>query len=316
MEAEVAEVEVEVEQDSMMAQVFVVIVTFNSEGVIVDCLKSVLREKTLAIIVIDNASTDGTVELVKQKFPKCQLIQLKSNVGYGSGNNIGIQKALEGQAEYVLLLNPDTVITSQAIEQFIKAAKKRHDRGIFGPKIYLNKKMQQLWSVGGVIDANRFTAGLRGFQEQDTEKYNSEEECDFISGTCMFIPSQILKRGLRFYEPYFLYYEDVEFSVGAVRLDYPSIIVPGAKIIHSETSQEAHYLPIKQYYLARNHLLFVERNAPFRVKLREVLRFPYTISEHVHKNDSMSVKGIRDYVLRKFGPYAKTTKETRPPSQT
>lgn len=277
---------------------FVVIVTFNNAKTIARCLASVVSQKDTQAMVIDNHSTDRTVEIVKQQFKKVEVVLLPKNSGYAGGNNIGIEKALAQGADYVLILNPDTVLEKGVIEKLVRAAKERMGKGVFGPQILCEDK-KHIWSAGGALDTKRYTAQLVDFQK-DAGSKKSMQEHDFISGTCMLLPQKLLQTGLRFREQYFLYYEDVEFCLRARMRGFPSIIVPSASIVHSETSQT---FPLKNYYLARNHLLFVERNAPLPVKLREFIRLPKTIFEHTQTGDAHAKEGIRDYFLRRFGRY-------------
>ena len=309
-------------------QVVATVVTFNSENVIEACLRGLVSEKIGRIIVVDNASTDKTIALVKKRFPQVEILRLGHNLGYAGGNNRGIELALKSGPDYVLILNPDVAIFPGAIEKLIVGAKKYANQGIFGPKI-LQAGRKTIWSIGGELDKKRWTAKLIGYNQIDkTHRFpgistsgvsrsdtpevsgvihGGTYGCDFISGTCMLIPKQLLETGLRFYEPYFMYYEDIEFCVRAGKLGFPSYIVPQSKIIHFETSQMNSVLSLsggilgKDYYLARNHLLFVERNAPIKVKLREALRLPKTIWEHVNAKGDLGRKGIKDYYLRRFG---------------
>lgn len=310
--------------------IVVVIVTFNSEKVIEDCLRSLPKFVFLKIIVVDSASKDQTVKLVKKIVPNAVIVQSKKNLGYAKGNNLGIEKALEMEAEQVLILNPDTILHKDCIKKLLMHVETHVQTQILGPKIYQLKvrkestfykvgkeevKEKLLWSVGGILDKKRWTARLEGFNEIDHGQFNESSEVDFVSGTCMLIPKKALDDGLRFNENYFLYYEDVEFCLRAKRLGYSSIVVPEAELTHLEMSNQNlldkdHNAPsspfilrggnnLKNYYLARNHLLFVERNAPLRVQLRELIRLPKTIIEHWLKKDTFALQGIKDYFFRK-----------------
>ncbi|KKP59141.1 MAG: Glycosyl transferase family 2 [Candidatus Gottesmanbacteria bacterium GW2011_GWA1_34_13] len=279
----------------------VVIVTYNNQKTITSCLKSVIAENPQQVIVVDNASSDKTLNLVSEKFPSVDLIKNTSNLGYAKGNNIGISAALIHNPDYVLVLNPDTTLKPSVISKLVNCATSLNNEGVFGPKI-LNSQ-DKIWSIGGDLDKKRYSAKLIGLNTQDTNTKQTNE-CDFISGTCMLLPKKMLDTSIRFFEPYFLYYEDVEFCQRLKKLGYPSICTTSAQIVHYESSSTS-LASIKNYYLARNHLLFVVRNAPFRVKLREGLRLPKTIWEHYRNKDFYGLKGIKDYLFAKFGKYAK-----------
>ncbi len=277
-------------------QIRTVIVTFNSIKTITECLDSVIKQPNNRILVVDNGSTDGTKELVKNNYPVIEMINSQKNSGFAGGNNAGINKVLRYKCDYVLILNPDTKLFPNTINNLVSFAKTKSNQGIFGPKIV--QPDGKIWSAGGSLDNKRYSAKLIKFGKS----YRSQPEksciCEFISGTCMLIKAELIKKGLRFYEPYFLYYEDVEFCLKAQKLGFPSYFVDEAEVIHYETSAGNN---LKNYYLARNHLLFVERNAPIGVKLHELIRLPKTVFEHYINGDKYALDGVRDYLLRRFG---------------
>lgn len=278
----------------------VIIVTYNSRQVIVKCLDSIFASKIpLEVFIVDNNSRDETISVVKKNYSESIVILNQDNFGYAGGNNIGIETALEKSFDYFLILNPDTIILPGALEKLVLAAQK--EPALYGPQIFFNDVKKSVWSIGGELDQNRYTAKLLKYPRmRKDDKSASNFATEFISGTCLLIPQRILRDGLRFYEPYFMYYEDVEFCLRAKLKGYPSVIIPQAQIVHVETSKKTE--SVKKYYLARNHLLFVERNAPFKVQLHELLRFPKTVWEHLSQN-STALVGIHDYLFRKFGLY-------------
>lgn len=313
----VEEVGVEGERDKYM-QVVIIIVTRNNANTIEKCLQSLYREKVIIIVVVDNFSTDTTIQIIEQKFPEVRLIKLQENIGYGAANNIGIEECLKKTVDYILILNPDAYFLPETLKNLLHVAKSHENKGIFGPTILKNDK-KTIWSAGGELDVNRWTAKLVGFNE--TIKIPGIKgtkipgifghQVHFVSGTCMLIPRQLLETGLRFFEPYFLYYEDVEFCIKAAKKGFLPFVANDAYLIHDELSERSQFKQLKNHYLARNHLLFVERNAPFRVKLREFIRMPKTIYEHVKNYDMMSVTGIQDYFMRRFHQYENRAQKTR-----
>jgi len=131
----------------MQAIVYVVIVTFNPKKWVNLCFNSLKNSSIpLKCIVIDNASTDGSVAIIKEQYPEVDLIESKENLGFGKANNIGIKKAYENGADYIFLLNQDAWIDNNSIELLINAADKNPDYGIVSP-IHLNGK-------GDAIDYN------------------------------------------------------------------------------------------------------------------------------------------------------------------
>ena len=282
-----------------MLKIFVIILTYNSEKIIRELLDSLKPLKSaFSILVVDNKSKDKTVSIIKKnKFVK--LIANKKNLGFGAGSNIGIKYALSKGADVVFLLNPDTVLKSNFLENFNASTVsllKDENIGIIGAKIYdVNGK---IWSVGGEIEKNRYSGHLIGYEKEDVGQYNNIKEIDYIPGTAMFVKKEVFEKVGFFKEDYFLYYEDVDFCLRIKKAGFELAIDSNIEVIHKASSSVGLNSKIMQYYMARNHLIFVERFAPMRVKLREIVRLPKTLYEARDKESELF--GIRDYFLRRF----------------
>ena len=121
-------------------KVFIIILNFNGREFILQCLDSAKKLRAdgynLETLVVDNVSTDDSVELIKQNYPDLRLLVNKENLGFAEGNNVGIRYALENGADFVLILNPDTIVDKDLVVQLIKVAKSNSKIGVVGPKIY------------------------------------------------------------------------------------------------------------------------------------------------------------------------------------
>jgi GT2 family glycosyltransferase len=238
--------------------------------------------------------------MLKKLFPKVEVAEFNKNTGYTGGNNYGIEIALKQKADYIFILNPDVLLENTCLERLVSGAETIKNKGIFGPVLFKDTEKHLVWSAGGFIDPKRFSALLRNTRSQ-SNKNESLTQCDFVSGTAMLIPCALLQDRLRFHDPYFLYYEDVDLCFAARRLGYPSYTVGNAHAIHLEVSSSLSNATNKEYYLARNHLLFIERHGPIAVKLREFLRLPKSLWEFHAAHKFSAIAGIRDYFLRHYG---------------
>lgn len=257
-----------------MASIQLVIVTYQPKQDVLVKLLTQLGD--MSFIIIDNTKeTFLNLDLKLQKNQK--IVRNNKNVGYSEGVSIGMQYALEQKAEWMVIINQDLHITKKAVHE-LEETLLHCVPGITGP-------------FAGILDPRRWTTIL------------PSESVGYISGSCMAIHKTVFEKIGFFYEPYFMYYEDADFCVRAKNAGLPLIHVPIAGISHNETTSLGRGSFLHQYYLARNHLLFVERNAPFFVKLHELLRLPKTIWEHVYRREWGALTGIRDYVLRRFGQY-------------
>lgn len=286
----------------MKPKVFAIIINLNGKRHIIHCLKSLtqLSVENLKIIVVDNNSTDGSIEIIKRQFPKVEIIHNKVNLGYAGGVNKGVKWAMDKNADYVLILNNDTVFGRNFLSVLLKTLEERPKVGILGSKIYFYGNSKKIWFAGGIIDRKRFSGGHIGYKEKDKGQYDNLKEVDFITGCTMLIKHEVFEKIGFFDNRYFLYYEDVDFCVRAKRAGFKIIFVPQS-ILYHKVSAGKENSPFMSYLLARNHFLFLEKNAPFNIKIREFLRLPKTIYEHYKKDEKFALLGIRDYFLRRFG---------------
>lgn len=171
----------------------------------------------------------------------------QNNRGFGAGANEGVRRALNNGAEWIIVCNQDIVFTKKDVE-ILKTAFNHLEPAIAGPEV-------------GSLDGKRWTTILP-----------AKGPIDYVSGSCMAIHRKVVETIGYFYEPYFMYYEDADFCIRAKRAGFPlrRIALPG--FVHN-----GGHVKQKNYYLSRNHLWFVLRNAPWNVKLHELLRLPKTL---------------------------------------
>lgn len=245
-----------------------IIVTYHHNDI---TLKNILNAVDgLEVIVVnnDNSETSAAVKYFLQKN--------KVNIGYGPSVDEGIKILFEKNVNWFVILNQDLQISKEAVIELIDTLRKKPP-SIVGP-------------FGGSIDKKRWTTILP-----------SDGSVDYISGSCMAIHKDVIEKIGYFYEPYFMYYEDVDFCIRAKRAGFPIIHLPIKGIIHDEKQSVKNGTPDREYYLARNHLLFVERLAPILVKAHELLRLQKTYYEHIEKKEYGAAAGLRDYFRRRFG---------------
>jgi len=246
----------------MSPKVFIIILNWNGWRDTFECLKSLsdLAYGNFEIILIDNASKEKT-RFSRETFPKLKTTQVfnEYNLGFAGGNNQGIKMALEGDADYVLLLNNDTTVEPDFLSVLVAEAEKNNEAGILGPKILFYDEKRLIWSAGGKITGN-FTRGeLIGYRQNDSGQYNQTKEVDYISGTCLLVKKEVIKKIGLISEDYFLYYEDNDWCQRVRQAGYKCLLVPEAKIYHkaSKSTQEFSYPYI--YYHSRNGLILASR---------------------------------------------------------
>src|SRR6056297_688817 len=138
----------------MDKSVYIVILNWNNFQETIDCVESCkkLTYSNFKILLVDNGSTDGSEDILKKEFPGIPLIQTGENLGYSGGNNAGIRHALEQGADYIWLLNNDTVVDPQCLAKMVQTAESSNQIGMVGSKIFYHHSPDILWYAGGEID--------------------------------------------------------------------------------------------------------------------------------------------------------------------
>ncbi len=291
---------------------YISLINYNSLLATKKCLDSIQNLKlnkdvSLFVYLLDNASDE--FELKEQEYSlNLEVIKSEKNLGFASGHNLIIKKILN-KADYILVLNNDTILESSSIN-YLLSSFQNEDTGIASPKIYFsegsefhksryqkNQLGKVIWYAGGIMNWNTVMGEHRGVDEVDIDQY-SGGETDFASGCCMLIKKSALKRVGLFDEKYFLYYEDTDLSMRFKNLGYKIIFVPRAIIWHSNASSSGGSgSSLQDYYITRNRLLFGIKFAPIKSKL-------FLIKEGI----SLIISGRKwqrvgaiDFFIRKFG---------------
>lgn len=294
-------------------KVSIILLNYNGKEDTLECLQSLqkLRQKRVQTetFVVDNASRDGSVDAIYEKFPKVEIIENKTNLGFCEGNNIGAKKAFKKGADYVLILNNDTIVHPTLVEELVKTVK-REKADIASAKIYFapgfefhkeryseKERGKVFWYAGGIIDWNNILPQHRGVDEIDKGQYNNIETTQFATG-CTTLVSRKAYLSIGLYDPvFFAYFEDADFSVRAQRKGYKIIYVPKAMLWHKNAASfKGSGSAFQDYFITRNRLIFGLRHAPLRAKvalIRESLKF-------IIKGPARKRKAILDALIHRI----------------
>ena len=250
----------------------IIIVNYNGAEDTLECLNSLKKidYPDYEIILVDNASSDASFVLneVHKNFPAVKILAMPRNLGFAGGNNAGIKTAIDGVARYVILLNNDTIVAPDFLSQMIKAAESDKSIGIVGAKIYYFAKKNRVWYNGGIFS---WTGGGRHIQDgavdgnpEDNEIKNTE----YITGCALLIKKEAIEKIGLLCEDFFMYYEDIEWSLRAQKAGYKTMVAPAAHIWH-KVSRSASKMgtPVIHYYNIRNALILAKMHAPAPVKM-------------------------------------------------
>lgn len=251
-----------------MTKVIVSIVGFNSKDYLVSCLKDIGNQKTKLDIetwVLDNNSSDGTIEVLEKDFPKIKLIKSDKNLGFAKGQNKVLGKAA---GDYYLMVNPDTEIPDTAIEKMVRFMEKNKDCGIAGSKLTAFDGSAQ--SNGGDLPFglallswlfNLESIGIKtNFHRLDKDFYMSRDSKGWIGGTFMMIKKEVIEKVGLLNEKYFMYVEDVEFCYRARRKGYSILINSDVVVKHRSGGSSVKNPKLFQWQNEMKNLLLFYRS--------------------------------------------------------
>ena len=216
----------------------IIILNWNGKDDSIECLRSLskISYKNKIITVVDNASTDGSIEAIKGEFPALNFIENESNLRFAGGNNVAIKYGLEGKASLFLILNNDTIVKDNFLDFLVKTSESDINIGIVVPKIYYHEDMGRIWYAGGFVNFATGNIYHRGLRKTDTEGYDKSGEVDYATGCCMLIKREVFEKIGLLDENYFIYGEDVDFSFRATSSGYKIVYEPQSFIWHKVSS--------------------------------------------------------------------------------
>jgi len=242
-------------------KVFITILNWNGKVDTLNCLSS-LQKCTYSnqeIVVVDNGSSDDSVEQIKLLFPSVTLLETGKNLGYAEGNNVGIRYALEKNADYVLLLNNDTTVAPDFLDQLVLAAQQHPDTGVFGATLLYMDKPNTVWFAGAKWNSNTLTFDYP-FQDQILPD-NFDTTTDYACGAALFFRAKVAQSIGLLDARFFLVWEESDWCLRATRAGYGCIMVPSAYVWHKVgASFDGESSPLRQYFSYRNRLLWAEKN--------------------------------------------------------
>lgn len=228
----------------MKADVAIVIVSYNSEDHIGECLSSVFAQRKSVnqqVIVVDNNSRDNTVEYIRENFPEVQLVLPGENLGFAKGVNLGVKHS---NAEFVLLLNPDTVILENAVDTIVEFARKNPGHGLYGGRTLRpdgSLEPSSCWGLPSLWSMALFSFGLTTIAPRnrflDPESLGNWQrdtvrEVGVITGCFLLSPTEVWNKLGGLDERYFMYGEDADLAMRAHHAGYRPVICPDAKLVH------------------------------------------------------------------------------------
>lgn len=284
--------------------VAIILVNFNASLDTIECIKSIKKNnyRNISIIVVDNDSVYTEKEILYSIEDEVEVIYSDTNLGFAGGNNLGIQKAISLNADYVLLLNNDTVIEKDSISKLLDVAESDKSVGIVGGKILFYDDKNSIWYNGGSINKNRGNVTHHDNCKVDFKDGNAIKKCTFITGCFQLIRTEVIKKVGFLSEEYFLYFEDVDYCQRVLNSGWKLIVNSDSRIYHKVSKSTVENSDNYLYYFSRNRLMFIKNNISFPNK---IVAYFYTYFSLIYKfikyrNTSILV-GIKDYFKHRKG---------------
>jgi len=273
-------------------RIAVIILNWNGKDDTLACLESVtsIDYPDFQAVVVDNGSSDGSVEAFRQAFPQVTVLETGKNLGYAGGNNVGIRWALDQGFDGLLVLNNDTVVDRHILHAFATAQQRFPKAGVFGAKIYYHAQPDVLWFAGGAWHPESLRFRHIGKDKSDGPEFSAARAFDYVTGCALYASADVFRTIGLFDEAFFLTYEETDWCYRARAQRFECIYIPEAILWHKvSVSFGGPTSPLVNYFMTRNILLWARKHLPIRErmrlyrqtlsKLRRILLPPFVLTE-------------------------------------
>lgn len=286
--------------------VYILILNWNGWKDTIECINSCLKlaYPNYRILIIDNGSSDNSEEILKKQFPNLEIIQTGSNLGFAGGNNVGIRQALKEGADYVWLLNNDTVVDSNALTELVKVAESDETIGIVGSKIYFLDLPNIIWSAGSIFDQVSLTPYFVGYGQEDRGQFDEIREVEMIVGCSLMLKRSAIERTGLMDERFYLQHEESDWCWRIKKNGYKIYFVPRSVVRHKVSQSIVLGSTRQHYYSDRNALLFLAKHKPlllFKRIFQEIRRIYWNYCSRNYLRAEWQLIALWDFLSCKFG---------------
>jgi GT2 family glycosyltransferase len=264
-------------ESKMTKSVYVVLLNWNGLSDTLECLAS-LREQeysSIKTVVVDNGSAKDEASIIEHDYPDVSVLRQDRNLGFCGGNNVGIRHALADGADYVMILNNDTIAPPQLISELLRASDGLEQVGAVSPLILCHPKSDLIWYAGSVWEPQ--TAGFRhplSYESRNKLGASAPFPTAYACGCCLLVSASVLSQVGLMDERYFIYYDEADWSSRMKKAGLECYVIPTAALYH-KVSKATPSL-IGTYLMARNRLLWMKDHLSWRERMRSC---PYLIKE-------------------------------------
>ena len=236
----------------------IITINYNGLGDTCDLIDSIPFNDNMEVIVVDNASKQDEASVISERYPFVKVIRSPKNLGFAGGNNLGIKEA---DGKYLLLINNDTYFKEFNIKALIKRLESSDKIGIVCPKLRFAWGNNPIQFAGYTPITNVTIRNQAiGFGEEDKGQYDIAHPTPYAHGAAMLIKREAIEKVGLMPECFFLYYEEIDWSMRFTRAGYEIWYDPACTVYHKESQTTGQNSPLRTYYITRNRLLLVKRN--------------------------------------------------------
>ena len=260
----------------MNPSIYIVVLNWNGAVDTLACLDSLaeLDYDNYRVIVVDNGSTDNSMKLLRDQIhiTRAELIETGVNLGYAGGNNVGIRYALDHDADFVLVLNNDTIVAPNLLSALYDAAVRYPDVGVFGPRILYLDNPHTVSFSGAYWNTRALHFVNEGEDEHESLLPTEDAVTDYVCGAALFFRSCVARQIGLFDTRFFLTWEESDWCFRARRAGFQCMVIPHARIWHRVAAAfSGETSPLRIYFTMRNRLLWAEKNLAWTLRLRVYL---------------------------------------------
>lgn len=246
------------------------------------------------VVLVDNASTDGSCELVATHFPQVRIVRNAANLGFGAGSNMGADLALAAGAQTVLFVNNDATLQPGTLRSLLEALERLPAAGLVAPRVLYADDPSRVWSAGGEVTWRQNLTRLVGHGEQDGPRYRVTREVDFLAGCVLLARAQTLRKVGAFDADLFAYNEDVDLALRARAAGHGSWLVGEACALHAPSSSTGGgYNARRKYMMGVNSVWLLRRWGGVRQWLTflafDVVSLPFAAALELTRGRARSV---------------------------
>jgi GT2 family glycosyltransferase len=287
-------------------EIAVIICNYNGGEDTMKCIDAVIKSKDIKcdIYVVDNASTDGSVDRIGRQFGESvMIVQNAENLGGSGGFGRGLRMAVEGEYPYIMMLDNDAYVDTDTIKKLQRYLEEKPDVGIVGAKIMMSDDPKRIMDYAKTINFETFIDTSRWCGKLDSEEAKEPRECDFAAATAAMVRREVLLKCGGMDEAHFIYYDDIELGYRIKLSGYKVVSLGSAKAWHKSGMTKKTANTFAKYYLTRNRYRFFAKYMP----QEDIERFTEYILSHAfsymygsYYKGRMDIFDTEKYILEDF----------------